>query len=155
MLKGDPPRTCHRCAALLPRRKDGKPHRNRRWCSRKCETAWRRQHVWAFARDAAIGRDEGMCVRRDVHARPADVEHLDYFEQRRLIGARGIEVNHIEPRRGEGYAAGCHNHLENLETLCHDCHVEVTTAQRYGFASSARELPTQLELVTVENGTFS
>lgn len=41
-----------------------------------------------------------------------------------------IEVNHIEPRRGRGYGWGCHNHLTNLETLCHDCHVVVTRQER-------------------------
>jgi 5-methylcytosine-specific restriction endonuclease McrA len=40
------------------------------------------------------------------------------------------EVNHIEPRRGRGYNLGCHNHAENLETLCHACHLDVTKSQR-------------------------
>lgn len=40
------------------------------------------------------------------------------------------EVNHIEPRSGKGYGMGCHNHADNLETLCHSCHVEVTESQR-------------------------
>ena len=43
-----------------------------------------------------------------------------------------LEVNHIELRDGAGYASGCWNHLENLETLCHDCHVVVTNEQRRG-----------------------
>jgi 5-methylcytosine-specific restriction endonuclease McrA len=50
-----------------------------------------------------------------------------------------LEVNHIEPRRGAGYQGGCHHHLSNLETLCHDCHVAVTGAQRrHGVAGPAR-----------------
>lgn len=124
MLPGDPPRTCHWCASDLPRRKDGKPHRNRRWCSRKCERAWQDEHVWGFARHAARERDGRRCVR---------------------CGGNGSEVNHIEPRRGEGYHAGCHHHLDNLETLCHGCHVEVTTAQRRGWEGSALELPNEPE----------
>jgi hypothetical protein len=43
-----------------------------------------------------------------------------------------LEVNHIEPRHGRGYQAGCWNHQANLETLCHRCHVAVTRLQRAG-----------------------
>ena len=39
------------------------------------------------------------------------------------------EVNHIVPRVGAGYGNGCHNHQDNLETLCHACHVTTTTQQ--------------------------
>ncbi len=41
-----------------------------------------------------------------------------------------LEVNHIIPREGKGYGQGCHNHQENLETLCHACHLQVTADQR-------------------------
>lgn len=44
-----------------------------------------------------------------------------------------MEVNHIAPRNGGGYGTGCHNHLSNLETLCHLCHVQVTKNQRIEF----------------------
>lgn len=188
-LEGNPPWTCHRCDKPLPRRQDGEPHSNRRWCSRECSDEWARQHVWDLARRAALARDDYRCVRRRAHEDEdnvrteleplvaeidAAIEELEGDERwgdewrdlydRKLalndqyqarIGAGDLEVNHIEPRRGEGYAAGCHHHLDNLETLCHPCHVEVTTAQRYGFSRSAREMPTQLSLVGVENGTFS
>ena len=40
------------------------------------------------------------------------------------------EVNHVDPRVGSGYGFGCWNHQDNLETLCHRCHVRVTTQQR-------------------------
>lgn len=49
---------------------------------------------------------------------------------RRFAHLHRLEVNHVEPRRGRGYALGCHNHLANLETLCHPCHVTVTAEQR-------------------------
>jgi hypothetical protein len=41
-----------------------------------------------------------------------------------------MEVHHVDPRRGAGYAAGCHHHLDLLETLCRACHVAVTNEQR-------------------------
>jgi hypothetical protein len=55
-----------------------------------------------------------------------------------------LEVNHIEPRRGKGYAWGCHHHPEKLETLCRTCHVDETTRQRRGLPSW-REDPRSIE----------
>lgn len=40
------------------------------------------------------------------------------------------EVNHKTPLVGQGYAWGCVHHSDNLETLCHRCHVQVTKWQR-------------------------
>jgi hypothetical protein len=40
-----------------------------------------------------------------------------------------LEVNHIDPRVGQGYNSGCWNHQDNLETLCHKCHVKTTRRQ--------------------------
>jgi 5-methylcytosine-specific restriction endonuclease McrA len=48
---------------------------------------------------------------------------------RALQAASSLEVNHRVPRRGGGYHAGCHHHLDGLETLCHRCHVAETNAQ--------------------------
>ncbi len=47
----------------------------------------------------------------------------------RYIKWTPAEVNHIDPRNGAGYANGCHNHQDGLETLCHTCHVETTKQQ--------------------------
>ena len=44
--------------------------------------------------------------------------------------ARSMEVNHKVPILGRHAEAGCHHHLDGLETLCHRCHVEVTATQR-------------------------
>jgi hypothetical protein len=41
-----------------------------------------------------------------------------------------LEVNHIDPLVGRGYSMSCYHHQDNLEVLCHDCHVVVTNAQR-------------------------
>jgi hypothetical protein len=41
-----------------------------------------------------------------------------------------LEVNHIQPLRGSYRVVTCSNHLDNLEVLCHRCHVVATAAQR-------------------------
>lgn len=43
-----------------------------------------------------------------------------------------LEVNHIVPalRKSRGTPNACVNHLDNLETLCHSCHLIETNRQR-------------------------
>ncbi|MCB0879051.1 MAG: HNH endonuclease [Thermoleophilia bacterium] len=95
---------CPWCGRVLPVGR-------RRWCSDSCRADFVDNHFWGHARDAALRRDRRACQR---------------------CGARRsrLEVHHVEPRRGGGYAAGCHHHLDMLETLCRPCHVEVTNAHR-------------------------
>lgn len=82
----------------------------RRWCGGECQHLYEINHYWQLARPATMKRDMYRC--------------------RRCQGAGALEVNHKIPRNGRGYGAGCHNHLTNLETLCHYHHVEVTRRQR-------------------------
>lgn len=96
--------------------------RQQRWCSRECSFVEWPEHDWNSARKAAKKRDGHRCVQCGSGA--------------------SLEVNHIEPRVGKGYGWGCWNHQDNLETLCHDCHVAVTNAQRAerraGYRADAR-----------------
>lgn len=101
---------CDHCGTPL----DG---RRRRWCSDTCARVEFNAHDWNQARRAAKKRDGYKCV---TCGRPDDVD-----DNYRSI----LEVNHIVPRVGKGYGMGCWNHLDNLETLCHDCHVKVTKQQ--------------------------
>lgn len=91
--------------------------RQTRWCSSSCAYVLTLQHDWNAARRAVVARDGNKCV---SCGKPGDVNHL-------LRST--LEVNHIVPRVGKGYGWGCWNHHDNLETLCHDCHVKVTNAQ--------------------------
>ncbi len=93
-----------------------------------CRDRYAQNHFWAEARNAAIRRDGGKCVRCGEKAEG----------QREVISRDGhllrhapvaAEVNHIDPRNGAGYGNGCHNHQDGLETLCHKCHVLTTTQQ--------------------------
>lgn len=76
-----------------------------------CRLRYLRNHDWGFARAEALRRAGGKCG--------ADPAHH---------GA--LEVNHIAPRRGRGYRLGCWHHQENLQVLCHECHLKVTAEQR-------------------------
>lgn len=84
--------------------------RRRRWCSDPCSRAWWNNHVYRSARKCAKRRDHYKCV---------------------LCGSKyKLEVNHIKPCLGKHAKKGCWHHIDNLQTLCHDCHVEVTRQQR-------------------------
>lgn len=86
--------------------------RQTRWCGPVCRAVYPENHYWQFARRAARKRDHYGCVR-------CGTMNID-----------APEVNHRIPRNGRGYGVGCHNHLDNLETLCHEHHLRVTRAQR-------------------------
>lgn len=76
--------------------------RQTRWCSRECSRAWANNHFWTQARAAARKRDGYRCVR--------------------CRSRRKIEVHHKVPCEGKR-ETGCQHHQDNLETLCHRCHV--------------------------------
>lgn len=112
------PGTCGACGADLV-------GRNHWFCPspfRSCRVRYAANHFWGEARSAAIHRDEAKCQRCGTEV-PRGGKMLNG------VNVGYAEVNHIEPRNGAGYAPGCHNHQDNLETLCHDCHVATTTQQ--------------------------
>lgn len=106
------PGVCDHCGKALT-------GRQQRWCSRECSFVEWPEHDWNSARKAAKKRDGNRCVQCGSSA--------------------SLEVNHIEPRVGQGYGWGCWNHQDNLETLCHPCHVEVTKAQAAARREAASE----------------
>ena len=72
-----------------------------------------------------------LLIRALIPMGPVDAARLWRAPQwESLRQSCSLEVNHRVPRRGGGYHAGCHHHLEGLETLCHRCHAEVTAAQQ-------------------------
>jgi 5-methylcytosine-specific restriction endonuclease McrA len=114
----------------------GKPllGRRRRWCSDACATirfrAIYQNHEWGQAREAALKRDGYRC--RHCSWAPNRGRRTRFLE---------LEVNHIRPLAEVGVKhamAGCHHHLDNLETLCHDCHAKVTAAQARARADRRR-----------------
>lgn len=142
---------CNRCGIVLTGRRT-------KWCSNECESVVRGEHDWSVARRLAVERDGGRCVRcggDGSEQRPKRWYTVERPQAESLFGVRigwretisvpghklpWLEVNHIDPRVGRGYLWGCHNHLANLETLCHGCHVVETkrqAAQRRGASAAA------------------
>lgn len=139
---------CDNCGtALIGRRK--------RWCSDECgaaaSTEFSKHHDWNAARVCALIRDKYRCVRCGVGGKEEAAEikalvNLHPLNERDWPAYRRaaeqvrrrfrLEVNHIVPRNGRGYGRGCWNHLDNLETLCHPCHVGVTASQRRARSNS-------------------
>lgn len=121
------PGKCDRCSSPLPPRRS-------RWCSDECREIFYRHHVWTYAKKDALRRAGNKCEhcgvisleldRRAVRSRfSARRESAEYLNR--------LEVNHKIPRQGRSLGANsCLNHHDNLEVLCHDCHVAVTKEQR-------------------------
>lgn len=126
------PSGCAWCGADLPPRR-------RAWCSDRCNTAFWNNHWWSQARHAAKVRDRYRC-RRCGHAPPKrptrsrfPVETAYKAAMRDWRGGRTanrLEVNHRVPALGAHTRLSCLHHLENLETLCVDCHKGETAATR-------------------------
>ena len=98
------------------------------YCSDKHAREFQRDHVWADARRAARRRAKWACERCGF--KPNEIKK---DPERRLIFTRHelrLEVNHIQPLGGRYRGVTCLNHQENLEVLCHRCHVLATGALR-------------------------
>jgi hypothetical protein len=98
------------------------------YCSDKHANEFQRNHVWADARRYARRRAKWACERCGF--KPNEIKK---DPERRLIYTRHelrLEVNHIQPLGGRYRGVTCLNHQENLEVLCHRCHVRATGAVR-------------------------
>jgi hypothetical protein len=115
--RGDLKGHCWWCGEPLPKFA-------RKWCATggRCERAWWRNHSWSEARSEALRRSSGL---------PESFLAYEWARCDECGSQESLEVNHVEPRVGQGYQAGCHNHQTNLQVLCHDCHVKETTRQLY------------------------
>ena len=97
-------RLCDWCATPLPPRR-------RRWCSDKCGKDAADNHWYRQGRVRALRRDRFTC---------------------QGCGKRGagMQTNHIVPCLGKHSIVGCEHHIDNLETLCVECHKDETKRQR-------------------------
>ena len=146
----------------------GKPSgRSILYCSAAHRDEFERNHFWGTARafvvrqaERAAGCRPGiLCARcREVVPRKYDVlrifdaawnehhgegHHRDpvYRAARSVVlsvASHTAEVNHIVPVNGDRQHFSCANHLDNLEALCHVCHLAVTAEQRAAGLIGAR-----------------
>ena len=117
---------CRQCGEMPEGRKEF-------YCSDKCKTRFEADHFWDTARRSCI--DRASSYRIDRYQYEPHRRRDKTFCQRcfAVIGATWrdwAEVNHIVPVNGQRENFGCSNHQDNLEALCHPCHVEATGAQR-------------------------
>lgn|SRR6478735_8226749 len=95
--------------------------RQRRWCSRACTNEFIRNHRWTIARKWALK----LANRKCAHCGAPEGIRWDTKN-----GRSTLEVNHVEPVRGDRRSYSCQNHLANLVVLCVSCHSTVTSQQR-------------------------
>lgn len=88
------------------------------YCSDDCRLEFERDHFWGTARDMAM---------RDA-IREGDPLRISWCT--RSCGRWATEVNHITPLNGLRPHFGCCHHRDNLEALCHSCHLQTTAEQR-------------------------
>lgn len=155
-------RSCVWCGTALAGRR-------RRWCSDECERTFTREHNWQAARAAALERDGRRCTKCDLdpEALELELEAVLVFAQvvdmltgrdsyprrwarRRSVGTWRrtvrLEVNHRTPILGRHGEFGCHHHVAGLETLCHDCHLDVT-AEQFGHRRAMPAPPSLFDAV--------
>jgi predicted nucleic acid-binding Zn ribbon protein len=137
---------CRMCERPLPPR--------RVYCSETCRLVFESDHFWGLAKFKAKKRARIQGLVLDPPGAPLTVEDVlrgrgakreaqlragaQEAQVRRYSGYRcercnGLtedpEINHITPVIGGNRSVTCLNHEENLELLCHACHVGTTTDQ--------------------------
>ncbi len=111
------------------------------WCSQACVEAWRDEHDWGHIRKRVRRRDRGVCARcgcdtelqrRIVRYIVRDFRGPERAALARLLGLHPTdwyrdqwEANHRVARKDGG-----DNSLDNLETLCWECHRQESAAQQ-------------------------
>lgn len=130
---------CRQCGKMITR--------GRAYCSGECSDTFQRNHFWNMARwqaiRASMGADEkdaagryltyderAVCARCGGPAR--GIRHPETVEDGRTFAASywAPEVNHIRPLNGDRPDFGCCHHQDNLECVCHPCHVALGIEQR-------------------------
>lgn len=93
---------CGTCGAAIAEAGSG-------FCGDECARVFVVNHNWDLARFAAMHRDQHTCTRCGWQATSADP-------------TQDLVVRHLEiPRSGNVRGRGCHQHLDNLETVCRMC----------------------------------
>ena len=109
-------RLCRNCHVALPK---GKRHN----CSARCSDEWMCKTSPSYARFRVWERDKGVCAKCGVDA-VAGKFHTNGSPRRNKPRNTGDlwQVDHIKPVIEGGGECG----LDNLRTLCTDCHKQET-----------------------------
>lgn len=113
---------CRRCATEVPKGRQT-------FCSAACVTEWQIRTNAAFARQQVWKRDKGVCADCGSVARERYWERYPHEHGRRADEDPGGEcgqADHIIPVVEGGGECG----LDNLRTLCTECHRKATAALR-------------------------
>jgi 5-methylcytosine-specific restriction protein A len=121
---------CRKCSGEIP-----KGSGRRTFCSEACVTEWKIRTQPEFAAEQVHARDKGVCVAcgRDCDALHRKIRVTKWARRKRRMAELGLpeyllrrrrywEVDHIQPVIEGGGSCG----LENLRTLCWECHRKVT-----------------------------
>lgn len=134
---------CRRCSAEI-RKGSGR----RTFCSEECVVEWKVRTQPEFAAELVHARDKGVCstCSRDCDALYRKIRITKHARRPRRMAELGLppyllrrrrywEVDHVKPVVEGGGSCG----LENLRTLCWECHRKVTRelAIRRGKISAA------------------
>lgn len=102
------PNRCGICGSILPQHSDTSG-----FCGDDCARVFFVNHNWDLARRAAAHHADYTCQRCGQHA---DTRNDPLAHTRELV------VRHRRlPASGNRRSRGCHQHLENLITLCRSC----------------------------------
>jgi hypothetical protein len=98
------------------------------YCSQTHARAFEADHLWPAARRRARRKARWACQRCGF--KPSAVRKDPELARGYRRHELKLEVDHIDALRGRYRFVSCLNHADNLEVLCHRCHVEVTNARR-------------------------
>ena len=116
---------CRQCGKEIPK--------HRAYCSNICANVFEANHFWSTASYRAIEKSRPFGPTQKPHGYPRHGKPTCarcLKECGSFGGKREAEVNHIHPLNGQRPHFGCCHHQENLEVLCHACHVEIGIEQR-------------------------
>jgi 5-methylcytosine-specific restriction endonuclease McrA len=122
------------------------------WCSNRCVESYREQYDFEFARRKVFARDRGVCARcgcdtyRQLHIigwlrQAHELPYREIREVAALLGVPPYGRDYWEAHHRTARHEGGDNALENLETVCLECHKRETAAQRKRWAEARRSRP--------------
>jgi len=133
--KDDTGRTlCRQCKAPVPPRR-------KTFCSKECVHEWKLRTQMSYLRGQVFARDRGVCAQCGIDTMAARSVYL-----RRARGTGHLwQADHIMPVVEGGGQCG----LDNIQTLCTECHKKTTRELSKRMAAARRGQKAQMRLCEV------